>query len=125
MPDPLEEASKQKKPVDPCILVIFGATGDLTSRKLIPALYNLAREGQLPNHFVCVGFARRDKSNEVFRQEMLEAVNAFSRSRPADGEVWRTFSEQIIYHRSEFDDDHGYESLGKLLKTLDARFGTK
>lgn len=125
MINPLEDSSRLKKNVEPCILVIFGATGDLTGRKLIPALYNLAREGQLPGHFACVGFARREKSNETFRQEMLDAVNKFSRIKPADREVWKTFSEQIFYHQSEFHEDQGYADLNQLLHRLDTQFGTK
>ncbi|MEI8365485.1 MAG: glucose-6-phosphate dehydrogenase [Parachlamydiaceae bacterium] len=123
--NPLEDPSRLKKNVEPCILVIFGATGDLTSRKLIPALYNLAREGQLPGHFACVGFARREKSNEMFRQEMLDAVNKFSRIKPADKDVWNTFSEQLFYHQAEFHEDQGYADLDKLLRRLDTQFGTK
>lgn len=123
--NPLEETSRSKRTADPCILVIFGATGDLTGRKLMPALYNLAHDGQLPAHFACVGFARREKSNEVFRQEMLKDVNQFSRNRPVNPEVWNTFNEQLFYHRSEFDDDAGYESLRTFLEQLDKKLGTK
>ncbi|MBA2726986.1 MAG: glucose-6-phosphate dehydrogenase, partial [Parachlamydiaceae bacterium] len=81
-----EEASQSRKSAQSCVLVIFGATGDLTSRKLIPALYNLACDHQLPENFACVAFARRDKTNEVFREEMLEAVQQFSRTQPIDME---------------------------------------
>jgi len=123
--NPLEDTLRSVKTPDPCILVIFGATGDLTSRKLMPALYNLAREGQLPTHFACVGFARREKSNEEFRQEMLEAVNNFSRVKPVDEKLWGPFSQQIYYHVSDFDNDAGYESLREMLNALDQRLGTK
>jgi len=124
-PNPLEDQSRPKKNVDPCILVIFGATGDLTGRKLVPALYNLAREGQLPGHFACVGFARRPKSNEEFRQEMQDAVNRFSRNRPVDPDVWQSFNNQLFYHQSEFDQDEGYDALRRLLDQLDKKFSTK
>lgn len=120
-----EDMYRQKKTADPCIFVIFGATGDLTARKLLPALYNLALDGQLPNDFVCVGFARREKSNEVFRQEMFNAINEFSRNRPVDNAIWNSFKERIFYHQSEFDDDAGYDSLTQLLNKLDNDFGTK
>jgi len=120
-----EDMYRQKKTADPCIFVIFGATGDLTARKLLPALYNLALDGQLPGHFVCVGFARREKSNEAFRQEMLDAVNEFSRNSPVDQLIWDSFKERIFYHQSEFDDDAGYESLHGVLNKLDEEFGTK
>lgn len=121
----LEEPGRPKRNVSPCIMVIFGATGDLTGRKLLPALYNLARDGQLPGHFACVGFARREKSNETFRTEMHDAVNKFSRNRPVDKELWSSFNEQLFYHQSEFHDDKGYEELGRFLNALDNQFGTK
>lgn len=119
-----EEASFTKIPA-PCILVIFGATGDLTARKLIPAIYNLEREGQLPAHFACVGFARRDKSHEVFRQEMHDAVNQFSRTKPVDENLWGSFSHQLYYHKANFDDDKGYETLKTFLAELDKKHGTR
>src|SRR3990167_7433029 len=102
MSHPLEEPGLSMRFVEPCILVIFGATGDLTARKLIPAIYNLAREGQLPSQFACVGFARREKTNEQFRQEMKEAINKFSRVKPVDESIWKNFEQQIFYHCSEF-----------------------
>ncbi len=119
------EESRQLKSAESCVLVIFGATGDLTARKLVPALYNLARNGQLPAHFACVGFARRDKSHEQFREEMHQAVSEFSRVKPIDPNLWQTFSEQLYYHRSEFDNDEGYSSLKKMLEELDRKLGTK
>jgi glucose-6-phosphate 1-dehydrogenase len=122
--NPLSEEKRQSKIVDPCILIIFGATGDLTSRKLFPALYNLEREGQLPSHFACVGFARRQKNHEQFRQEMHEAVNKFSRVKPVDENLWNSFMGQIYYHRSDFDDDKGYDELRKFLEQLDKQHGT-
>lgn len=123
--NPLEDPARHKKTPEPCVLVIFGATGDLTARKLTPALYNLALEGQLPGHFACVGFARRDKSNEEFRKEMLEGVNKFSRNKPAVPDIWQSFGNQLFYHRSEFHLDEGYERLAKLLHDIDAKYGTK
>lgn len=123
--NPLEEEKASVKVVDPCIVVIFGATGDLTARKLLPALYNLAREGQLPNHFACVGFARREKKHEEFRHEMKEAVDKFSRVKPVDENIWGTFGNQIFYHQASFTEDAGYEKLNKFLQDLDKQFGTK
>lgn len=123
--NPLLENLRASKSVEPCILVIFGATGDLTGRKLLPALYNLALDGQLPAHFACVGFARREKSNEDFRKEMEEDVGNFSRVKPINPAVWNSFKDQIFYHRSEFDNDQGYESLREYLEKLDKQLGTK
>lgn len=122
--NPLEELTTNKTP-EPCILVILGASGDLTSRKLFPALYNLKREGLLPSHFACIGFARREKTHDQFRSEMYNAVNKYSRMKPVDQKLWDEFAEQVFYHRSEFDNDEGYQSLDRFLQDLDAKFGTK
>jgi len=122
---PLEEPGMSSRFIDPCILVIFGASGDLTARKLIPAIYNLAREGQLPPQFACVGFARRDKTHEQFREEMKAAINSYSRVKPIDEALWATFKEQLFYHKSEFHEPEGYERLGNFLSGLDAKLGTK
>lgn len=123
--NPFQESGHSRKTLQPCILIIFGATGDLTSRKLLPAIYNLKREGQLPTNFACVGFARREKSHDDFRSEMKEAINSFSRVKPIEEELWNNFSQQIYYHISEFDDDQGYESLKTFLEDLDKKLGTK
>jgi len=105
-----------------CSLVIFGATGDLTHRKLIPALYNLAADGDLPQGMRVIGFARRDKTDEVFRQELEEAAKKFSR-RPIDQALWNSFASSIYYHRSEFGDLEGYRRLREQLDGLDLKKG--
>src|SRR3990167_6469091 len=122
---PLEERGRSSRNVDPCVLVIFGATGDLTGRKLAPALYSLGKEGFLPANFACVGFARREKSHAVFRSELKEEVSKYSRIKPIDETYWSHFQEQIFYHRSEFDQDEGYIALAEFLKQLDTRFATR
>lgn len=122
---PLEEPGQKSRHLEPCILVIFGVTGDLTARKLMPALYNLKREGQLPTKFVCVGFARRDKSDDAFRAEQKKAVQEHSRVQPIDEQLWKNFQKHLFYHRSEFQDDEGYERLQKRLQQLDIEHGTK
>ncbi len=124
-PHPLEEPGVSSRFIEPCILVIFGATGDLTARKLFPAIYNLVREGQLPSQFACVGFARRDKTHEQFREEMREAINMHSRVKPIDEALWKNFKEQIFYHRSEFHENEGYARLQTFLNELDGKLGTK
>lgn len=122
---PLSEPGVSSRVIEPCIIVIFGATGDLTARKLLPALYNLAREGQLPSQFACVGFARRDKTHEQFREEMKLAISNFSRVKPIDESLWNHFQERLYYHKSEFHEEEGYRSLQKFLTELDAKLGTK
>ena len=123
--NPLIEPNRTFKTAESCILVIFGATGDLTARKLIPALYNLARDGQLPAHFACVGFAGGRKAMTISATKCSQAINQFSRSKPVDANFWKTFREQLFYVQSEFDEDEGYEELDQFLKQLDSQLGTK
>jgi len=120
----LEEAGRSTKNLDPCSVVIFGATGDLTSRKLCPAIYQLGRDGQLPPNFACVGFARREKSNEQFRDELKKEVGTYSRIQPMDETYWENFKEKLFYHRSEFDSDEGYAALAERLKQIDSTHAT-
>ncbi len=122
---PLEEKGQTSRISDPCILVIFGATGDLTARKLVPAIYNLMREGQLPAQFACVGFARRPKTHDQFREEMKAAISEFSRTKPIDDALWTHFKDHIFYHQSEFHEEEGYQRLKSFLSELDAKLGTK
>ncbi len=116
---------QQTRLVEPCTMVIFGATGDLTSRKIIPALYNLLRDGQLPTQFACMGFARRPKDDDQFRTEMKDAVSKFSRTKPLEESLWTHFKDHLYYHISEFHDDAGYASLKTKLEEFDAKLGTK
>jgi len=118
------ESKNSTRKAGPCIMVIFGATGDLTARKLFPALYNLTLGGLLPENFACVAFARRPKSNEEFREEMEEAINKYSRIK-LEHNVWKRFKEKVFYHRSDFHEDEGYESLKTLLEDLDEKFGSE
>jgi glucose-6-phosphate 1-dehydrogenase len=110
--------------LQPCTLVIFGATGDLTRRKLIPGLYSLAQEKLLPERLTVIGFARRDKSDDDFRAEMRQAVQEFARY-PFDETLWETFANSLYYHRSTFDDPLGYERLGAFLQETGARHDTQ
>jgi glucose-6-phosphate 1-dehydrogenase len=123
-PNPLREGLSTRAVPQPCSIVIFGATGDLTHRKLIPALYNLAADGELPPAVAIIGFARRPKSDDDFRKEMEEAVRKFSRQAVRD-EIWKTFSQSLFYHQSEFGDEAGYKSLGERLEKTDNERGTR
>src|SRR3981189_3932074 len=88
-PNPLREGLSARAVPQPCTVVIFGATGDLTHRKLVPALYNLAADGELPPAVAVVGFARRPKTDEEFRSELEESTKKFSRQGVRDG-IWKT-----------------------------------
>jgi len=122
--NPLRQGLRLDRSPEPCVMVIFGATGDLTHRKLIPALYNLALEGFLPPGFSVVGFARRPKSDEQFREEMRAAVNQFSRRRPVDDSVWESFARGLFYCASTFDSPEGYTNLAALLSRVDQERNT-
>ena len=123
-PNPLREGLSTRAVPQPCAIVIFGATGDLTHRKLIPALYNLAADGELPAGAAIVGFARRNKSDDEFRRDLEEATRKFSR-QPVRDEIWKTFAQSIVYHQSEFDDESGYQSLAERLDEIDKNYGTR
>ncbi len=79
----------------PCSIVIFGASGDLTARKLVPALYQLHREGQLPTPCRVIGFARRPKSDDAWRGELRADLDRFSRTQPVEDGVWNTFAANV------------------------------
>ncbi len=100
-----------RKSLDPCSIVIFGASGDLTARKLIPALYHLAKEKQMPPDYRVVGFARREKTDESWRQELRQDLEQFSRTHPIDQGVWNDFAKHIFYCRGDLTEPPAYERL--------------
>ena len=100
-----------KRDVQPCSIIIFGASGDLTARKLVPALYHLFVEGQLPDPFRVVGFARREKTDESFREEMKEGLTKFSRTKTLDKTKWAEFAANISYCRGDFGETEAYKGL--------------
>ena len=107
-----------RKVPDPCSIVIFGASGDLTARKLIPALYHLAKEKQMPPDFRIVGFARREKSDAAWRDELRQALNQFSRTKPVDEKVWQDFSAHVYYCPGDLTDAGAYQKLEKELTSF-------
>jgi glucose-6-phosphate 1-dehydrogenase len=112
----------ERLPVHPTALVIFGATGDLAKRKLLPALYNLAHEGALPERFGLVGTSRSDMSHDEFRELAIESVRQFSR-RPPDDKVLAKLFAEVRYVPGAFDDDVVYEGLTRVLDELDDSAG--
>src|SRR3954453_19084404 len=121
--NPLREGLSMRTLAQPCIVVIFGATGDLTMRKLIPALYNITADGEMPPGVAVVGFARREKTDEQFRTEQEETTRKFSRQQVRD-DVWKQFAGSLFYHQSEFHDPDGYKRLVDRLNKLDDERGT-
>jgi len=112
----------ERLPVHPTTLVIFGATGDLAHRKLLPALYNLAHEGALPERFELIAVARREKEHEEFRQLAKDSIERFSRTKP-DPAVLDGLLRDMRYVPGTFDDDGVYAEVGKVLREFDERSG--
>src|SRR4029079_4643012 len=122
MPVPVPGGPRQSPP---CAVVIFGATGDLTRRKLIPALYNVWSGSSLRDPLVVVAFARREWSKEAFQHEMLSDVNEFSRRKPADPKVWDRFGPKLHYVQGEVHDPAAYQRLAQQLARIDQELGTQ
>jgi glucose-6-phosphate 1-dehydrogenase len=120
-PNPLIEGL-ERLPVPNTTLVIFGATGDLARRKLLPALYNIAHEGALPERFNLVGVSRRDQSDDDFRAFAREAITEFSRREPST-DVLDGLLSRLRYTGFSFDDAEGYPRLGKIIEELDQEAG--
>lgn len=106
-----------------CAVVIFGASGDLTQRKLVPALYNLRRDGLLPNGIALVGFARSVQSDDEFRTAMCAAIQEHSREKPESDAEWAETARHVFYHTADYDDVAGYHRLRERLAELDAAYG--
>jgi glucose-6-phosphate 1-dehydrogenase len=115
-------AGLERLPVAPTSLVIFGATGDLARRKLLPALYNLAHDGALPEHFRLVGVSRKEKAHEAFRKECEEAIRKYSRRTP-DEDVLKKLLAHVRYVPGVFDDASVYTELGKVLDKFEEQAG--
>src|SRR6266567_1527551 len=107
-----------RKIIEPCSIVIFGASGDLTSRKLIPALYHLFVDKQLPTPFRIIGFARREKADPVWREELKAALQQFSRTKKVDPVQWEAFSANLHYCQGDFSDQKAYEGLASQLASF-------
>ena len=110
----------ERLPVRPTALVIFGATGDLAHRKLLPALYNLAHEGALPERFEMIGVARRGQEDEDFQDMARQSIDRFSRRRP-DPSVLKGLIDEMRYVPGAFDDDEVYSELDRVLREFDDR----
>jgi glucose-6-phosphate 1-dehydrogenase len=115
-------AGLERLPVAPASLVIFGATGDLSQRKLLPALYNLAQDGVLPGHFHVVGVARRERTDEDFAKECGDAITRFSRRRP-DPDVLDSLLKNVRYVSGTFDDASVYQRLSEILDGFESESG--
>jgi len=117
-------AEGEARPGDPCTIVVFGAAGDLTKRKLIPALYNLRIHGLLPGDFAVIGVARKDLSHDAFREAQSKDIRQFATTK-VDDAVWADFNQRLYYASGEFADPNTFRKLGELLKEAESKHGTK
>ena len=104
------------------VVVVFGASGDLARRKLLPALYDLAYEGLLPERYAIVGSGGSRLDDAAFRERAREGVESFSRHRP-DAERWEAFARRLSYVAAPLDDADAFAELRRRLETLDAELG--
>jgi glucose-6-phosphate 1-dehydrogenase len=108
----------------PCALVIFGASGDLAQRKLIPAIYEMAREKLLPDQFTLVGFARSPMTDEEYRKDCREAVQKFARTKPVDMALWSKIEPRISYFQADYGSAEDHHRLAQKLAAADKEYGT-
>jgi len=124
--NPLRDPADRRLPriAGPCGLVLFGVTGDLSRKKVMPAIYDLANRGLLPPGFSLVGFARRDWADQDFAQIVHDSVKAHARTEFRE-EVWNQLAEGIRFVSGAFDDDHAFEELRRTIEELDELRGTE
>ncbi len=123
--NPLREGLRLERMPDPAVLVLFGATGDLAHRKVVPALFQLWRTNLLPHEFAIVAVGRRPYADDAFRAELRASLEQFSRVLPIETEIWESFAERITYQRGDFADQALYERLVTNLDGLDVDRGTR
>ncbi len=117
--NPFQDPLRFERRVPPCAIVIFGANGDLTRRKLIPALYRLAYDRRIPPSFAVIGNSRTEMTDEQFREKMREAVAEFSEDTPVDTDVWNGFAQGLFYVAGDLTDAALYHRLGERLAEVE------
>lgn len=122
--NPLQVSERSRATPPPNAMVIFGGSGDLAHRKIIPALYNLELNRLLPQHFAVVGVSRTGFSDDEYRADMRKAVEEFSRTRPIQQQVWESFASRLYYITGSTDDPETYGKVGDLLERLEREHGT-
>src|SRR5258706_12064545 len=120
----LRQGLRLQKTAEPCVVVIFGASGDLTKRKLVPALYRLVQEKLVPAEFAIVGQARTEMNDDEFREKMKAAVAQFSEAKQVDEEVWNSFAQGLFYLTADIGTADDYRKLSELLDRIDRERGT-
>jgi glucose-6-phosphate 1-dehydrogenase len=110
---------------DPCAIVIFGASGDLAKRKLIPAIYEMGREKLLPEKFVLIGYGRSPMSDDEYRKECTEAINSFARSKPVDASLVQKLVKNAYYVQGDYGSGEDHDKLARKLAEFDQTHGTE
>jgi len=123
-PSTTQTPSGPGRPADPCVMVIFGASGDLTKRKLIPALYNLAKENLLSKEFALVGMARNEMTSEQFRDMISKEIGEYATTK-IDPDLWHWFARRIYYVSGDIEKPESYQELSKVLGEVDKEHGTR
>ena len=123
-PNPLRVGLRMGGATVPTAFVIYGATGDLAQRKLLPAIYNLGLRGLLPARFAVIGYARTEMSDDEYRKFAKASIESHSRT-PIDEDYWPAFASMLRYHAGGFDDDSHFHRLAELLESVDAEHGTE
>jgi glucose-6-phosphate 1-dehydrogenase len=123
--NPLREGMRLERTAEPCTIVIFGASGDLARRKLIPALFRLTQERLIPAEFAIIGAARTPMETDEFRAKMREAVEEFSDGQKIDEQVWDSFAQKLTYETLDIGNAADYQKLKGLLEQADAEHGTQ
>src|ERR1044071_508710 len=118
MPAPKATQQNPSHVSPPCILVIFGAAGDLTKRKLIPALYNLRKNNLLPDNFGVIGVARAEMNDEEFRQRLRDDMDEFATEK-VETAVWEWLAQRLFYRSGDFNDGATFAKLKSALEKLD------
>ncbi|HKP12032.1 MAG TPA: glucose-6-phosphate dehydrogenase, partial [Blastocatellia bacterium] len=122
--NPLRQGMRLERTAEPCVVVIFGASGDLTKRKLVPALYRLVQQRLLPAEFGIVGVARSPMGDAEFRNKMKDAIVTFSEAKSVDETVWQSFAQGLYYVAGDINDPKAYGQLKERLEQIDAERGT-
>src|ERR1700710_1215708 len=117
--NPLQDPLRFARRIPPCAIVIFGASGDLSKRKLLPSLYRLFYERRISPSFAVIGSSRTAMSDDQFRERMKESVSKFLEDAPFDEDVWTSFAQCLFYVPGDLNDPKAYEAIGQKLAEVE------
>src|SRR5690242_18953157 len=117
--NPLQDSLRFSRRVPPCALVIFGASGDLSKRKLLPSLYRLFFERRISSGFAIIGSSRTPLSDDAFREKMKESVSKFLEDAPFDEDVWKSFAQCLFYVAGDMNNPALYDQIHQKLDEVE------